>query len=167
MKHPVTALTYLTLALALALTLPAAARADDAQACQAAAGVYRSGIVVGGPKFKHGQFRRGVELSHTHLRLKADQDGQVYDVAIDNVFADGYVAGQRGVPDALKQIQVNDRLALCGQLYTHGGPGIHWVHTNCGQRPKPSHPDGWIKKVGANGKEGNNIEGNSQYCSLF
>jgi len=141
--------------------------ADDAAQCAAAAGTYRSGVIVKGAKFAHGQYRKGVELSHTHLKMKSDQDGQVYDVAIDNVFAQGFNPAQRSIPASLQQIQVNDRVAVCGQLYTHGGAGIHWVHTNSGKRPTPNKPDGWIKLVGADGKAGGNIEDNGAYCSLF
>lgn len=157
----------------LSLTLVAMAgaqmaqAADEAAQCTAAAGTYRSGVIVKGPKFAHGQYRKGVELSHTHLKMKADQDGQIYDVAIDNVFAQGFDPAQHKVPASLEQIRVNDRIAVCGQLYTHGGVGIHWVHTNCGKRPTPNKPDGWIKLVGADGKAGANIENNGAYCSLF
>ena len=144
-----------------------AAHADEAATCSAAAGVYRTGTVVKAPKFAHGQFRKGVELSHTHIRMKADQDGKEYDVAIDNVFASGFEPNQKTVPSSLSGIRVNDKVEACGQLYTHGGVGIHWVHTNCGKRPKPSKPDGWIKVIAADGTPGRNIESNTQYCSLF
>ena len=74
-----------------------AAHADEAAMCSAAAGVYRTGTVVKAPKFAHGQFRKGVELSHTHIRMKADQDGKEYDVAIDNVFASGFEPDRKSV----------------------------------------------------------------------
>lgn len=151
------------------LAATASARADNAQACRAAAGSFLTGVVVAPPRFAHGQFRKGVELSHTHLTLRADQDGRQYDVAIDNVFASGYQPRGHGggVPAPLDAIRVNDRLELCGQLYTRGGPGIHWVHTNCGKQPQPNRPDGWIKHLAANGKAGDNLEGNMDNCSLF
>jgi hypothetical protein len=144
----------------------AVALADGRQACEAASGAYVSGIVVKGPKFAHGQYRHGVELSHTHLKLRADQDGQVYDVAIDNVFANGYQAGERGVPAPIDAIRPNDRLELCGQLYDRG-VGIHFVHTNCGERPSANHPDGWIRLVDGGGRPGANLESNQGYCPLF
>lgn len=159
-----TLILMLTLALASASTL---ALADEAAQCQADGGSYLSGVVVKGPKFAHGQFRKGVELSHTHLKVKADQDGQVYDVAIDNVFADGFTPNTKTVPAVIGAIRVQDRLSLCGQLYTRGGPGIHWVHTNCGAKPSAKRPNGWIKQLGANGGAGPNLEDNTQYCSLF
>lgn len=162
MRQAISGVALLLLALAAQ-----AAPADQAAMCEASAGVYRSGVVVQGPKFAHGQFRKGVELSHTHVRIRADQDGRVYDVAIDNVYASGFEPNQRSVPASLSGIAVHDRVEACGQLYTRGGPGIHWVHTNCGKPPKPSRPDGWLKVVGANGQPGRNIEGNTQYCTLF
>lgn len=153
--------------LGCALLVAFAAQADEAAMCSASAGTYRTGVVVKGPTFAHGQFRKGVELSHTHLTMKADQDGKQYDVAIDNVFASGFEPNQRGVPASLSGIRVNDKVEVCGQLYTQGGVGIHWVHTNCGKKPNPSKPDGWLKVIAADGAPGQNIESNTQYCSLF
>jgi hypothetical protein len=143
-----------------------AAMADERQACQAADGSYLTGVVVKGPKFVHGQYRQGVELSHTHLKLRADQDRQVYDVAIDNVFANGYQQGGREVPAPIDTIREGDRLALCGELYDRG-VGIHFVHTNCGETPSASHPDGWIRIVDGSGRAGPNLEGNTSFCPLF
>lgn len=155
--------TLIGLVLALASSL---AWADGQQECQAGMGSYLTGVVVKGPKFTHGQYRRGVELSHTHLKLRADQDGRVYDVAIDNVFANGYQPGQREVPAPIDAIRVNDRLELCGQLYDRG-VGIHFVHSNCGQFPSPERPDGWIRVVDGRGRASANLEGNMRYCPLF
>lgn len=152
----------------LSLCLAAgAAWADDAAVCAAHQGTYLSGEVVHGPKFTHGRFRRGVELSHTHLKLRADQDGTVYDVAVDNVFVAGYRRDTPAVPEGLNDIRQRDRLALCGELYTRGGPGIHFVHASCGQRSNGGRPDGFIKKIGPNGKSGDNLGGATAYCPLF
>lgn len=148
------------LMLALA-TASAAAMANATQDCAAAGGSYVSGVVVKGPKFAHGQYRQGVELSHTHLKLRSDQDGQVYDVAIDNVFASGYDPEQRTVPPPIDTIRLGDRIEACGILYDQG-VGIHFVHNNCGERPTASHPDGWLRRAG-----GANLESNTRYCSLF
>jgi hypothetical protein len=142
------------------------ALADDRQTCAAADGSYLTGQVVNGPKFAHGQFRQGVELSHTHLKVRADQDGRVYDVAIDNVFANGYRQGERGVPAPLDAIREGDRVQLCGQLYERG-VGIHFVHTNCGARPTDDHPDGWLKVVDGRGATGPNLEAGTGFCGLF
>lgn len=143
------------------------ARADEAALCQSHAGTYLTGRVVAGPSFRPGHPRRGVELSHTHVTLQADQDGQAYDVAIDNVFADGYDAAGRGIPAPLSSIRVGDRLELCGKLYAQGGPGIDWVHTNCNDRPTSDKPDGWVKIMAADGAPGANLEGSQEYCRLW
>jgi hypothetical protein len=144
----------------------AGALADDRQSCEAVDGSYLSGQVVQGPQFAHGQFRQGIELSHTHLKLRADQDGRVYDVAIDNVFANGYRQGASGVPAPLDSIGAGDHLQLCGELYDRG-VGIHFVHTNCGAPPAGNHPDGWIKAVDNSGHAGANMEAATGFCSLF
>ena len=87
-------------------------------------------------------------------------------MAIDNVFASGFTPRAKGVPAAFNAIRVNDRVELCGQLYTKG-TGIHWVHNNCGDKPTAQHPNGWIRQVNADGSAGPNLEDNTQFCSLF
>jgi len=157
------------LATALLLMLPSAARADqtaDAAQCQQAAGSFLTGTVTDGPSFRSGKPLHGVYLSHTHLTLRGD-DGTSYDVAIDDVFANGYRRNFRGVPAPLNAIHVGDRLELCGQPYSGGDVGIHWVHTNCGATPTPDKPDGWVRAIDANGNAGDNMEDNQAFCRLW
>jgi hypothetical protein len=154
---------------ALLLLLPSSAFADpaaDASACEQAAGSFLAGRVAAGPSFRGGAPLHGVHLSHTHLTLSGD-DGTSYDVAIDNVFANGYRRNQGSVPAPLNTIRVGDRLELCGELYTGGDVGIHWVHTNCGISPTADKPDGWVRKVDEDGKSGDNMEANQAFCSLW
>ncbi|MGZ3180982.1 MAG: hypothetical protein ACXU8N_00960 [Telluria sp.] len=158
---------YFALACGLSLLLALPARADDAAVCAAHHGSYLSGEVVKGPKFTHGRFRKGVELSHTHMKLRADQDGRVYDVAVDNIFVEGYRSSRPGVPPGLQGIQEHDRLELCGELYARGGPGIHFVHASCGKASNEGRPDGFIKKIGPDGHAGDNLGGATSFCSLF
>jgi hypothetical protein len=148
----------------LVLTPPA--WADDQAICASHAGTLLTGTVASAPQFKHGMHRRGVELSHTHVQLRGD-DGKRYDIAIDNVFASGYDQARQRVPAPLSQIQVGDRLQLCGQPYADGEAGMHWVHTNCGDQPTPNEPDGWLKVVGADGTLGPNLESSQEYCRLW
>lgn len=148
------------------LCLASHAFADHRADCSAAAGTYLTGTLVSAPSFQHGKSQRGIELSHTHLSLKADQDGRTYDVAIDNVFADGYDAAGSHVPAPLNTLRRNDRIEVCGQLYT-SGIGIHWVHTNCGDTPTRAKPDGWLKKLYPDGSTSANFEGNTEYCYLW
>jgi len=143
------------------------ALADEAALCQAAGGSYLSGTVVQGPSFAAGSARDGVELSHSHLTLQSDQDGQSYDVAMDNVFASGYDAAGEAVPSPLSSIAVGDKLDLCGELYQNGGLGIHWVHLDCGKPPTASAPDGWVKIIEAGGTPGPNLEDSQEYCKLW
>jgi hypothetical protein len=151
----------------LCIFITSAARADEAAQCEANAGTYLTGRVTGAPTFVSGHPRKGVELSHTHLTLLSDQDGRPYDVAIDNVFAAGYDAAGRSVPAPLSTIRLGDRLELCGKLYTSGGPGIDWVHTDCGETPTPAQPDGWVKVLAADGTPGPNLEASQEYCRLW
>jgi hypothetical protein len=155
--------------LAAALILPGLAvaqTADDAAKCQTAAGSYLVGAVVSGPRFKPGAPLHGTYLSHTHLTVRGD-DGQAYDVAMDNVFANGYRHNQPSVPAPLNTIKVGDRLELCGQLYTGGSVGIHWVHTDCGATPSPEKPDGWVREINKDGSVGDNMEAKQDFCPLW
>jgi hypothetical protein len=158
------------LAAALLLLLPSAAawadQATDAGQCRQNAGTFLTGTVTQGPSFRSGRARHGVFLSHTHLTLQGD-DGTSYDVAIDNVFANGYHRNQARVPVPLNSIRVGDRLELCGKLFTGGDVGIDWVHTDCGETPTQDKPDGWVRKVDANGSAGDNMEANQAFCSIF
>ena len=145
-----------------------AAHADEAAQCHAGGGTYLTGRIASGPTFRHGHSRHGVELSHTHLTLLSDRDGQTFDVAIDNVFAAGYDSAGENVPAPLAQLHAGIRLELCGKPYTNSAvPGIDWVHTDCGAAPTSYQPDGWLKVFAANGTPGPNLESSREYCSLW
>jgi hypothetical protein len=151
----------------LCLVASGAARADEAAQCRTNAGTYLTGGVTEGPTFAPGHLRNGVELSHTHLTLLSDQDGRSYHVAIDDVFATGYDAAGESVPAPLSTIRTGDRLELCGKLFTRGGRGIDWVHTNCGKTPRTAGPDGWLKLLAPGGTPGPNLEDSREYCRLW
>jgi hypothetical protein len=151
----------------LCLAVSGTARADEAAQCRANAGTYLTGNVTQGPTFTPGHLRNGVELSHTHLTLLSDQDGRSYHVAIDNVFTTGYDAAGESVPAPLSTIRTGDRLELCGKLFTRGGRGIDWVHTNCGETPGTPRPDGWLKLPAPDGTSGLNLEDSQEYCRLW
>lgn len=140
------------------------ALAGDQEDCQGAGGALLVGKFVSRPTFKHGTFRRGVELSHTHLTLQGDQDGNKYDVAIDNVFAPGYKKNSRSVPAPLNSIEVGDKLSVCGIPFSGG---IHFVHNNCGDTPTSTDPNGWVRKMGDDGSFGANLEDGQHYCYLW
>jgi hypothetical protein len=153
--------------LVLALAVAGTARADEASRCARSSGTFLTGTVISTPRFAHGHTRNGVELSHTRLTLRADQDGRPYDVAIDNVFALGYDAAGETIPTPVSSIKLGDRLELCGKLYTQGGLGIDWVHGNCGAVPSSKAPDGWVKEIDASGTPGLNLGNSAEYCSLW
>src|SRR4051812_22993100 len=143
---------------AMLIAAPVLAHADlaaDADQCRLDAGTFVAGTVIRAPRFVPGrERRRGVYLSHTRLTVRAT-DGHTYDVAVDNVFANGYRRNQPSVPAPLDTIRIGDRLEMCGQPFPSG---IHWVHTNCGARPVPERPNGWIRKVDTTGTAGENME---------
>jgi len=152
-----------------ASTQPASAQsaADPAAACAANDGTYLTGTVLSAPHFAHGHPRDGIELSHSLLTLKADQDGKTYQVAMDNVFAAGYDSAnpKHQVPAPLSSIKQGDKLALCGATYTNP-LGIHFVHTNCGAAPTQAAPNGSVEEL-KDGTPGDNLENSPEYCRLW
>jgi hypothetical protein len=154
----------LSLAGLLALTQPA--WASEQEICASNAGTLLTGTVASAPHFVHGHDLRGVELSHTHVRLRGD-DGRFYDIAMDDVFAGGYDKAGEHVPAPLSGIKAGNRLEVCGKPYSSGGPGMDWVHSNCGDRPTSDKPDGWVKVIGPDGRPGPNLESNQEYCRLW
>lgn len=157
-----------TLIATLLMGVALAAAASEQSVCTGTnKGAFLTGTVISAPKFYAAtQTIQGVKLSHTRLNLRADQDGKTYDVAMDNVYATDYVKNSSSMPPSLAAIKVNDRLELCGAKYT-SGTGIHWVHSNCGDVPSTSAPNGWVKKFSASGSVGSNLERSQTYCYLW
>jgi hypothetical protein len=148
-------------------TLAAGAYASEQSICTANKGAYLTGTVTSAPRFATSSSTiSGIKLTHTRLNLRADQDGKTYDVAMDNVYAVDYVRNASSMPPSLAAIKVNDRLSLCGARYT-SGTGIHWVHSNCGDVPTASAPNGSVKLISASGTVGVNLERSQSYCYLW
>jgi hypothetical protein len=159
MKRSLTALVF--------AVLPLFALASEQSLCTAAKGSFLTGTVTTAPKFAAASTTiQGVQLSHTLLYMRADQDGRTYQVAMDNVFAVDDVKNASTMPASLAAIRVNDRLEVCGEKYT-SGVGIHWVHTNCGATPTTTAPNGWVKHISSTGSVGSNLESSQTYCYLW
>lgn len=143
------------------------AQATEASTCSANKGSYITGTVTSAPQFyTSSSVIQGIRLTHTRLYLRSDQDGRSYDVAMDNVFAVDYMKNSTSMPASLAAIRINDRLGVCGAKYT-SGTGIHWVHTNCGDVPTSSAPNGSVKKISTTGTVGLNLERSQNYCYLW
>lgn len=141
--------------------------ASEQSTCTANKGAYITGTVVSAPKFAAASTTiEGVKLTHTRLNLRADQDGKTYDVAIGNVYAVDHVKNASTMPPSLAAIKVNERLGLCGKKYT-SGTGIHWVHSNCGDVPTTSAPNGWVKVIAASGSVSASKTRSQNYCYLW
>jgi hypothetical protein len=149
---------------AVYLALPATAWSDDLAACAAGDGTLLTGVVISAPTYASGRPLQGIPLSHTHIKLRGDQDGKTYDVAVDNVFASGYDPQVEAVPAPLDTIQPGQHVEACGIPYVGG---MHWVHTNCGATPTKQDPNGWLKVLDATGTAGPNLEDSQKYCSLW
>ena len=149
---------------AIVLASPVVARADDRADCASGDGTLLSGVVVSKPSFTTGKSLRGIPLTHTHIRIRGDADGKIYDLAVDDVFAAGYDPHVATVPAPLDAITPGEHLEACGLPYAGG---MHWVHTNCGDAPTAQDPNGWLKVVDAAGAAGPNLEDNQKYCYLW
>jgi len=146
------------------LAVPAMALADDGADCKSGDGKLLTGVVVSKPSFVGGKSLRGIPLTHTHIRIRGDADGKVYDLAVDDVFASGYDPHVSAVPSPLSAITVGEHLEACGLPYAGG---MHWVHTNCGDTPTPRDPNGWLKAIDTTGAVGPNLEASQKYCYLW
>jgi hypothetical protein len=135
-------MSYLLLPPAGLLVIMEPAWADDRDASASNAGILLTGAVISGPRFVHGDDLRGVELPHTHLRLRGD-DGKIYDIAIDDIFDNGYDQAGESAPAALSQIRPSDHLELYGKPYASGRPGMDWVLTSCSD-PADAGQAGWL-----------------------
>jgi membrane-bound inhibitor of C-type lysozyme len=152
---------------ALMLAVVTGASATEATDCAANDGAFLTGTVTVAPKFAAASSTiSGIKLSHTKLSMLADQDGLTYEVAIDNVFAVDYVKNATTMPASLAAIKVGNRVEACGAKYT-SGVGIHWVHTNCGDTPTTSAPNGWLKLFTSTTAVGANLERSETYCYLW
>lgn len=152
---------------ALFLLSPLCAFATEQSTCTANKGAFLTGSVTTSPKFQAAsQTIQGVQLSHTVLNIKADQDGKTYQVAMDNVYATDYVKNSSSMPASLAALKAGTRIEVCGEKYSDGS-GIHWVHNNCGDTPSASAPNGWTKTISSSGSVGANLERNTAYCYLW
>lgn len=149
---------------AAALAAPIVARADERADCTRGDGTLLAGVVIAKPSFVEGKPLKGIPLTHTHIRIRGDADGKVYDLAVDDVFAAGYDPHVSEVPSPLDSIVIGEHLEACGLPYAGG---MHWVHTNCGDTPTSKDPDGWLKEIDAAGAAGPNLEDSQKYCYLW
>lgn len=151
------------------------------QMCQAAGGYFQTGTVNTPPNsdypqvtnYKSGKKLNGIPLSHTHIEITSTIDGNVYDVAIDNVFASDYSKNKYAVPASyVKGIVGGGTLYLCSgnpakvpysENEGMAASGFDWVHTNCAQSGYPSSfQNGFIyndKNV--------NLTNSQTYCYLW
>jgi hypothetical protein len=143
------------------------AYATDATTCATNKGTYLSGPVTTSAKFQAAtQTIQGVQVSHTIMYIKADQDGRSYQVAMDNVYASDYVKNSTSMPPSLAALTAGKRVEVCGQKYSDGS-GIHWVHNNCNATPTTSAPNGFVKTVSTSGTISANLERSQAYCYLW
>lgn len=147
--------------------------------CEQAGGYYQFGTVNAPPNsdysdvvnFKPGEKLHDIPLSHTHIEITSGIDGQVYDVAIDNVFAADFDPHKREVPKAYREhITAGATLYFCS-----GNPdkvpysmseqdakqGFDWVHTNC-ESPGSEFADGWLMTA-----DGKMLSNSHTYCYLW
>ena len=122
--------------------------------------------------FKNGGKLKGIPLSHTHIEITSGIDGQIYDIAIDNVFAPDYDPNQAVVPPSYaKSLAANSTIYLCSGNpakvpyalnETVASHGIDWVHTNCAASGfKSAFKNGFIYS------QNTNLTNSQSYCRLW
>ena len=149
--------------------------------CSDAGGYFQYGTVNAPPNsdykkvvnYKSGEKLKGIPLSHTHIEITSSLDGNVYDVAIDNVFASDYNKKKNVVPPSYASgIAANSTLYLCSgnpdkvpysESENIASQGFDWVHTNCAASGySSSFKNGFIYN-----DKGVNLTNNQQYCYLW
>ncbi len=132
-----------------------------ASLCKSVGGYYQYGTVNSPPNSDYmavtnyaaaTESLAGIPLSHTHIEITSALDGKIYDVAIDNVFANGYNPLSYVVPSTYAEnLTAGSTIYLCsgnpsGVPYPVSEPssnpfatqGFDWVHTNCAASGYPS-----------------------------
>lgn len=144
------------------------ASASEQSICnQTDKGYFLSGTITTSAKFQSAsQTIQGVQISHTILYMHNDVDGRNYQVALDNVFATDYVKNSTSMPPSLAALKAGGRIEVCGAKYSDG-TGVHWAHTNCGDVPTTSAPNGFVKTISSSGTIGSNLERSQAYCYLW
>lgn len=158
------------------------------QLCSSAGGYFQYGIINAPPSSDYPNVTNyraasesidGIPLSHTHIEITSALDGNIYDVAIDNVFAanynnESYNVVSNQVPAIYsKNLTAGSTIYLCsgnpsGVPYQMSGesfamPGFDWVHTNCAASGYAStYQNGWLYD-----SSNNNLTSNQTYCYLW
>ena len=157
-----------------------------ASLCHSVGGYYQYGTVNSQPNSDYTavtnykaatESLEGIPLSHTHIEITSAIDGKIYDVAIDNVFANGYNPFSYVVPSAY-----TDNLTAGSKVYLCSGnpsqvpypvneadsnpfatQGFDWVHTNCAASGYPSSfYNGFLYD-----QNNNNLTNSQTYCYLW
>ncbi len=103
---------------------------------------------------------KAIPLSHTKFYVQTD-DGNKYNVVVDNVFARDFDPNNDQIPLSFKNaFTINQKVNLCGLEFAKPENGIHWVHTNCGDTQN-KNPDGFVAI------DGYDYTDSTNYCYLW
>lgn len=157
-----------------------------ASLCQSAGGYYQYGTVNSPPNSDYAavtnykaatESLEGIPLSHTHIEITSAIDGNIYDVAIDNVFADGYNPLSYVVPSTyVANLTAGSTVYLCSGNPTQvpypvnepesnpfATQGFDWVHANCAASGySSSFKNGFLYD-----QNNNNLTNSQTYCYLW
>ena len=157
-----------------------------ASLCESIGGYYQYGTVNSPPNSDYmavtnyavaTESLSGIPLSHTHIEITSALDGKIYDVAIDNVFANGYNPLSYVVPSSYAEnLTAGSTIYLCsgnpnGVPYSVNEPesnpfatqGFDWVHTNCAASGYPSsYLNGFLYD-----QNNINLTNSQTYCYLW
>lgn len=154
--------------------------------CSQVGGYFQYGIINSPPNSDYPQVTNyeegtdsieGIPLSHTYIEMTSAIDGYIYEIAIDNVFADNYDPFSYTIPTTyITNLTAGSTIYLCsgnpksvpypvnvGESNAYAKQGFDWVHTNCGASGYFSnYKNGFLYD-----QNNQNLTNSQQYCYLW
>jgi hypothetical protein len=147
--------------------------ANDAIACAQNQGSLVVGAVIKTPYSVNGTVSQGINQSHTHIYVEAQNDNNtIYDISASNVYAYGYESTNANiVPVPLTSISTGTFVEACGVVFTDNlkspaTKGLHYVHVVTTPL-QTGQANGWVKIITSDTSITANLESSTKYSYLY
>lgn len=146
---------------------------SDQIACTQNQGFLIVGSVIKTPYSVNGTVSQGINQSHTHIYVEAQNDNNtIYDVSASNIFAYGYESTNANVvPVPLTSISTGTFVEACGVVFTDNvkspaTKGLHYVHIVTTPLQQ-GQANGWVKIITSDTSITANLESSTTYSYLY